>query len=86
MNWMDEVHIKLKRNNQVLFAKDSEYLQDLVLLFQEQSHRVMALWAFDFAAKSIGSLEEKYPNEKRPRKALEAVQDWAAGKIKPSMR
>lgn len=86
MNWMDEVHIKLKRNNQVLFAKDSEYLQDLVLLFQEQSHRVMALWAFDFAAESIGNLEEKYPNEKRPRKALEAVQDWAAGKIKPGMR
>ena len=49
MNWIDEVHMKLKRNNQILFAKDSEYLQDLMLLFQEQNHRVMVLWAFDFA-------------------------------------
>lgn len=54
MSWIDEAHSKLKRNNQILFAKDSEYLQDLVLLFQEQNHRVMALWAFDFAAETIG--------------------------------
>ena len=59
MNWIDEVHTKLKRNNQILFAKDSEYLQDLMLLFQEQNHRVMVLWAFDFAAETIVILEEK---------------------------
>ena len=49
MNWIDEVRMKLKRKNQILFGKDSEYLQDLVMLFQDQDHRVMALWAFDFA-------------------------------------
>lgn len=82
MNWLDEVRIKIKKKNQVLFAKDSEYLQDLIMLFQTQNHRTMALWAFDFAAESISRLEEKYPNEKRPREALEFVQNWAAGKIK----
>lgn len=82
MNWIDEVQTRLKKNNQVLFSKKSDYLQDLNLLFQEQNHRTMALWAFDFAAETIGKLEEKYPTESRPREALEAVQDWATGKIK----
>ena len=82
MNWIDEVKIKMKKKNQILFAKDSEYLQDLMILFQNQNHRVMVLWAFDFAAESVAELEEKYPEEKRPREALEVAQDWAAGKIK----
>lgn len=82
MNWIEEVSIKLKKKNQVLFARDSEYLQDLIFLFQNQDHRVMALWAFDLAAGSVVRLEEKYPEEKRPREALNAARDWAAGKIK----
>lgn len=82
MDWIDEVHMRLKRKNKILFAKDSEYLQDLASLFQEQEHRVMALWAFEFAAETVANLEEKYPDERRPREALEAVQAWAAGKIK----
>lgn len=82
MDWIEEVSAKLKRKNQVLFAKDSEYIQDLIMLFANQNHRVMVLWAFDFAEESIAKLEEKYPEEKRPREALEAVRDWAAGNIK----
>lgn len=82
MNWVDEVQTKIKRKNQVLFSKDSQYLQDLIYLFQEQNHRVMALWAFDFAVESIEMLREKYPDENRPQEALDAVQNWAAGKIK----
>lgn len=82
MNWIDEVQINLKRGNQVLFSKKSLYLQDLRLLFQAQNHRTMALWAFDFAAETIEKLEKKYPEEIRPREALEAAQAWAAGNIK----
>lgn len=82
MNWIDEVYVKLKKKNQVLFSKNSEYMQDLIMLFEAQSHRVMALWVFEFAYESITKLEKKYPEEKRPREALEAVKDWAFGKIK----
>ena len=82
MNWVDEVAFRLKKRNQVLFAKDSEYLQDLFTLFQNQDHKVMVLWAFDFAGESIVKLEEKYPSEQRPREALAAAKDWAAGKVK----
>lgn len=82
MDWIDEAAVKMKKKNQVLFSKNSEYLQDLIMLFETQSHQVMALWAFEFAAESIAKLEEKYPEEKRPREALGAARDWAAGKIK----
>lgn len=82
MNWMDEVSARLKRKNQVLFAKDSEFLQDLDQLFREQSHIALALWAFDLAGESVAALEEKYPHERRPREALVATRDWAAGRIK----
>ena len=82
MNWIDEVQTKLKKKNQVLLSKDSPYLQDVRQLFQEQNHRVMVLWAFDFAAETIKDLKEKYPNENRPQQALETAKDWAAGKIK----
>ena len=58
MNWIDEVQTKLKKKNQVLLSKDSPYLQDVRQLFQEQNHRVMVLWAFDFAAETIKELKE----------------------------
>ena len=82
MDWLDEARIKLKRKNQILFAKDAEFLQDLTMLFREQNHRVMVLWALDFAAGSVAQLEETYPNEPRPKEALDAARAWAAGKIK----
>ena len=39
-------------------------MQDLIVLFEAQSHRVMALWAFEFASESITKLEKKYPERK----------------------
>ena len=82
MDWLGEVRIRLKKRNQVLFAKDAEFLQDLTMLFREQSHRTMVLWALDLAAESVAELVEKYPDETRPREALEAARAWAEGKIK----
>ena len=82
MDWVNEVKIKLQRKNQVLFDKNSSCLRDLTVLFEKQKHRVMVLWALDFAAGSVARLEEKYPDEKRPWEALEAAWDWASGKIK----
>lgn len=82
MNWIDEAAARLKKKNQILFTKSSEYLQDLIVLFQEQNHRVLVLWAFDFAQQSVNALRKKYPQEHRPSEALDAARDWAAGQIK----
>lgn len=82
MELKEEIKLRLKRKNQVLFAKDSEYLQDLIMPFESQNHRVMVLWALDFAEESVHRLEAKYPEEQRPRIALQGAWNWASGKIK----
>ena len=82
MDWLDEVQSKLKLKNQVLFSKVAAFLQDLAMLLKEQSHRTMVLWVLDLAAESVSMLEEKYPDETRPREALEAAWAWTAGDIK----
>ncbi len=82
MSRIDEVRQKQKRGNRILFSKQSECLQELLLLFQKQNRRVLALWAFDFAEESVAQLKERYPYERRPQEALQAARLWAAGKIK----
>lgn len=82
MNWITDVSIKLKNKNATLFSKNSDCLQELTHLINAQNHQTMVLWAFDFAEESVKKLEEKYPNELRPRKALEITKLWAAGEVK----
>lgn len=82
MDWLDEVKEKQKRGNQILFGKDSPYLQDLGMLLEGQSHITQVLWALDLAEESVKSLKAKYPEEARPEEALLAARDWAAGQVK----
>lgn len=82
MDWMKEVEAALKAKRQVLFAKDSDFLSDLRLLLEEQDRRTVILWALELAGEAVHTLEERYPGEQRPGKALEAARLWASGKIK----
>jgi len=82
MDWINEVQNRLKRKNQILFAKNSEFLADLAALIQEQNHRTMVLWAFEFSDEAVQKLFERYPNEKRLESAVLTSKDWAAGKVK----
>ena len=82
MTWLDDVKIKLKRKNQILFRKDCEFLEDLASLVEKQKRIVLVMWAFDLARESIKVLEEKYPQENRPRDALAYSKAWARGEIK----
>ena len=47
----------------------------------EQDHRSLALWAADCAERVLPYFEENYPEDDRPRKALEAGRAWARGEI-----
>ena len=38
--------------------------------------KALALWALDCAERVLPLFEEKYPDDKRPRKALETLKDW----------
>lgn len=82
MNWMDEVSIRMKRGNRILFSKDMEFFDDLLSLFRAENHRTLVLWAFDFASESVAELKRRYPSEIRPEVALSAAHSWAEGNAK----
>ena len=48
----------------------------------EQDHRSLALWAAVCAEHVLPHFEEQYPEDGRPRKAIEAARAWAREEIK----
>ena len=80
--WHEEVAIRLRNKNQILFPKDCAFLQELSALLQRANHRVVALWALELAGESAERLAVNYPHETRPLEAVQAAGDWAAGRIK----
>lgn len=79
MNWLDEVQIKIKRKNQILFSKDSTFLADLEKLLKYQNHRTLVLWSLELAEQSSHILKKRYPNENRLEYAVQMSKDWASG-------
>ncbi|MGV8906991.1 MAG: putative immunity protein [Acetobacterium sp.] len=82
MDIRTSIETKYKKGNKILFSRDSECLQELIHLIELQKHRTLVMWAFDCVQIPLAVFEEKYPNEYRPRKALELCKDWAKGIIK----
>lgn len=77
-----DVNEKIKRKNKILFSRDSQSLQELKILIEQQIHRTLVMWALDCAKTPLVYFEEKYPKELRPRRALELCEEWAKGYIK----
>jgi len=46
-------------------------------LVSKTDHKVLAVWAADCAERVLPYFEEKYPEDTRPRKAIEACREWA---------
>ena len=80
--WLAEVCAKAKRHNQILFSKENALLDDLRHLIGQANRRAMVLWALELAEETAQKLEEKYPEDHRPREAVGASRAWAAGEIK----
>ena len=80
--WLAEVKAKARRKNQILFSKDSLLLTDLRQLIEQANHRALILWALELAEESARVLAEKYPEDFRPKEAVEAATSWAKGQIK----
>lgn len=80
--WMKQVADKLKRQNQILFSRDSACLQELLELIRQQPHRVLVDWAFTCVERPLEILEAHLPREDRPRTAVETCRRWAAGEVK----
>jgi hypothetical protein len=76
------IESKYKKGNKILFSKDSECLHDLIGLMENQKHVTLVVWALECAKETLYRFEGKYPNEPRPRMALELCEKWARGYIK----
>ncbi len=46
-------------------------------LVHKTDHKTLAIWAADCAERVLPYFEEKYPEDDRPRKAIEACRTWA---------
>ncbi len=79
---IQDVRDKWKRNNKLLFTRESACLQELLSLIRLQSHKTLALWALTCVQQPIDRLKERYPTDTRPETARLLSMQWAAGQIK----
>ena len=82
MDWMEILTKRVNVKRQILFQKDDEFIQELLLLINQQSRQTVILWALDLAEETVCLLERKYPADIRARQALEMTKLWACGEIK----
>ena len=50
--------------------------ESMVELVRKTDHKTLAVWAIDCVERVMPYFEEKYPEDHRPRKAIEALQKW----------
>lgn len=80
--WLAEVKAKAKRKNQILFSRDSLLLEELSRYIAQANRRALILWALELAEETAQALAQKYPEDFRPREAVEAAASGARGEIK----
>jgi len=49
---------------------------DFIELVKKIDHKTLALWAIDCAERVLPYFEEEYPEDRRPRQAIETLQAW----------
>lgn len=52
---------------------------------ESKAHKKLALEAANCAEHVLAYFEKKYPKDKRPRKAIDAIRAWALGKLELGM-
>lgn len=78
----EDVELKIKRKNKILFTRESKCLKQLLELIRMQKHKTLVLWAFCCVEELIKIYDFKYPNDFRPTIAYETCKKWASGEIK----
>jgi hypothetical protein len=59
------------------------YMNDEIAdLTSKCEQKMLAIWAADCAEHVLSYFEEKYPQDNRPRKAIEAGRAWVRGELK----
>ena len=66
----------------LLVTRQSDCLQPMLALIEEQNHRTLVLWSLDCARHVLPVFEMRFSDDPRPAKAIEAAEKWARGEIK----
>ncbi|MDR0372941.1 MAG: hypothetical protein LBI79_05225 [Nitrososphaerota archaeon] len=75
----------MKKHRKMLTVTNVPYLQSLIRLIETQNKTTLAHWCIDYTRTYILSIYEKaYPNDPRPKNALDAADEWLAGDVKLS--
>jgi hypothetical protein len=53
-----------------------KHKDEFVELVEKTDHKVLAVWAIDCAERVLPYFEEQYPEDHRPRNAIETLQTW----------
>lgn len=70
----------MKKLRKMLGKYDDDYIVELMRLIETQSKETIAKWCMDYAEKVILPIYKKYyPNDNRPKMALDASRDWFNG-------
>ncbi len=62
----------MKKSKFSLAKHKGEFLE----LVSKTDHKTLAVWAIDCAERVMPYFEEKYPQDHRPREAIESLQAW----------
>ena len=54
----------------------TQHKDEFVELVKKTDHKTLAVWAIDCAERVLPYFEEKYPEDHRPRNAIETLQTW----------
>ncbi len=63
----------MKEKSKFSLARKDESIAELV---GKTDHKTLAVWAVDCVERVMPYFEEKYPEDHRPRKAIEALRKW----------
>ena len=73
----------MAKARKMLCNLEAEYTQNLMRLIETQSKATLANWALDYAEATYLPIYLKYyPNDPRPKAAIDAARDWLSGKLK----
>ena len=60
-----------------------DYMSDKITgVVNKCEHKTLAIWAADCAEHVLAYFEEKQPNDRGPRNAIEAARAWVRGELK----
>jgi hypothetical protein len=62
----------MKKSKFLITRKDEKMFE----LVRKTDHKTLALWAIDCAERVMPYFEEKYPQDHRPRQAIETLKTW----------